>query len=126
MNVAQLGAENAAKYGEYDSLYFQGRVYTNVETDLKSRKLANGIRKLGVKAGDRVGILLTNSPEVLFSYSACFYLGAWAMPIFFSLMPEEIGYILEDSEAEVLITQKLWLSKVLAAVQRRENSSISF
>lgn len=115
MNVAELGRENIRRFAEYDSLYFQGRVFTNVEMDLKGRRLAMGLRKLGVKAGDRVGVLLTNSPEVFFSYTACFYLGAWVMPILFVLMSEEIGYILEDSEAEVIITQKLWLSKVLAA-----------
>jgi len=115
MNVADLGRENIRKFGEYDSLYFQGRVFSNIEMDLKGRSLAAGLRGLGVRAGDRVGVLLTNCPETLFSYTACFYLGAWVMPILFVLMPEEIGYILEDSEAEVIITQKLWLSKVLAA-----------
>lgn len=118
MNVAQLTRDNIEQYGEYDALYFQGRVLTNVQLDEKSRKLAQALTKLGVKCGDRVAIMLTNCPEVLISLNACFYLGAWATPIIFALMPEAIGYILEDSEAEVIITQRLWLHKVLFARQR--------
>ncbi len=115
MNLAELGLWNVDKYGEYESLYFDDKTFTNVELDQLACRLANGLKSLGVKPGDRLCMIMGNSPEVVISFGAAYKLGAWAMPVLFVLQPEEIAHILDDSETEVCLVHGLFLPKLLEA-----------
>jgi long-chain acyl-CoA synthetase len=112
MNLAWLGEENLAKFGEYEALAFEGRRYTNVEQQRAARRLANALARLGVGPGDRVVVMLPNCPEVMQSYGAILRLGAVIVPVIFLLGPEEVAHILEHSGATVVITSGDMLWKV--------------
>ena len=47
-----------------------------------SNKLANGLTAYGIQRGDRVGILLGQSPETAISHIAIYKIGAIAIPLF--------------------------------------------
>ena len=113
MNIAELAVKNIEKFGEYESLIFNENTYTNVELHNKTLSLAHGLVKLGVKHGDRVGMVMANCPEVMHSFGACFMTGAWAMPVVFVLTAEQMIYIFKDSEAEAVITHAIFLDKML-------------
>jgi len=115
MNIAEMAIKSIERFGEYESLFFEGKWFTNTELDSRTRQVAVGLSELGVKKGDRVAMVLGNCPEVLNIFHGCFRMGAWAMPVLFTLTGEEIGYVLKDSGAEAVITQKLFLDKVLEA-----------
>jgi acyl-CoA synthetase (AMP-forming)/AMP-acid ligase II len=66
--------------------------------------LANALRRLGVKKGDRIGTLFYNSPEELITYMAIFQLGAILVPLNFRLASQEIVLILENSDASLLVS----------------------
>lgn len=66
-------------------------------------KTANLLLSLGVQKGDKVGILLPNVVEFLYVYFAAMKIGAVAGPINILLKGEEIAYIVNNSEAKVLI-----------------------
>lgn len=68
-------------------------------------ELAVGLHGLGVKSGDRVGVLLYNCPEFLEAYFAISHLGAIIVPINFRLAGPEFAYILDDAGVTVLITE---------------------
>jgi len=104
MNLAALGEENLQRYGEYVSLAFEGREWTNVEQRGAANRLANALRRLGVGAGDRVVVMLPNCPEVLQAYGAILRLGAVIVPVIFLLNPQEVRHILADSGARLAIT----------------------
>jgi long-chain acyl-CoA synthetase len=104
MNLARLGEESLKKYGEYVSLVFEGKEYTNGEQHRAANRLAHALRGLSVGVGDRVAVMLPNCPEVPQSYAAILKLGAVAVPVIFLLGPEEVRHILVDSEARVVIT----------------------
>jgi long-chain acyl-CoA synthetase len=104
VNLAALGEENVATYGEYVALTFDGRELTNLEQQRAANRVANALRRLGVGAGDRVVVMLPNGPEVLQAYPAILKLGAVIVPVVFLLGPEEVGHILAHSGAKVLIT----------------------
>ena len=112
MNLAALGDANVGKYGEYPSLVFEGREWTNVEQQREAAKLANALRRLGVGVGDRVVVLLPNCPEVLQAYGGIFRSGAVAVPVIFLLTADEVHHILADSGAKVAITSPELLAKV--------------
>jgi len=67
-------------------------------------KFANGLRKLGVKKGDRVGIYLPMISEIIISMMACARIGAVHSVVFSAFSPQSLKARLQDAEAKVLIT----------------------
>ena len=51
MNLASLGEENVARFGEYVALHFEGRDITNVEQQRATARVANALRRLGAWTG---------------------------------------------------------------------------
>src|SRR5574341_472911 len=104
MNLATLGEENVRTYGEYVSLAFEGREWTNVEQQRAANRLAGALRRLGIGPGDRVVVMLPNCPEVTQAYAAILKLGAVIVPVIFLLNAEEVRHILADSGARLAVT----------------------
>ena len=65
-------------------------------------ELSMGLRALGVERGERVGILSENRPEWAFADLATLAAAAVDAPIYATLTPPQVLYILNDSEAKVL------------------------
>ncbi|WP_078428284.1 AMP-binding protein [Alkalihalobacterium alkalinitrilicum] len=76
--------------------------WTYEQLDSVSTRYANTLRELGVRKGDRVGILLFNSLEYCGLYFAIAKLGAIAVRLNFRLTSEEYEFILNDSGTTVL------------------------
>ena len=68
-------------------------------------RLANGLRQLGVKKGDRVGIYMGMVPEVAVAMLACARIGAPHIVVFGGFSADSLAERLRDSGATVLITQ---------------------
>lgn len=115
MNMAQLAQDNIKEFGEYVSLVFEEQEFTNVEMDRAARKLASGLKSLGVKRGDRVIVQCSNSPEVLQSFQAVWKIGAVIVPINFLMGEEETTHIYVDSGAVVVIGSSDFLDKMETA-----------
>jgi len=67
-------------------------------------RLANGLKKIGVKKGDRVGIYLPMIPEAIISMLACARIGAIHAVVFSGFSPNALKARLQDTEAKILIT----------------------
>ncbi|MGE3272309.1 MAG: acetate--CoA ligase [Chloroflexota bacterium] len=80
------------------------RTFTYWELWVEVNRLANGLRKLGVGKGDRVGIFMPMIPEVCIASLACSKVGAIFTPIFSGYAAPAIAARLNDSEAKLLIT----------------------
>jgi long-chain acyl-CoA synthetase len=73
-----------------------------------------GLGELGIGAGSRVAILSENRPEWAFADYACLALRATDVPIYPTLPPKQIEYILRDSgAAAVFVSTKAQLDKIL-------------
>ena len=75
-------------------------------------RLCQGLISLGVKQNDRVAILHENANEFLEAYFSAAHLGAILVPLNFRLSARELGMILDDSQARILISQGLFNEKV--------------
>lgn len=83
-------------------------------------RLANAMAALGIKRGDRVGILLYNCfeyPEILW---ANFLLGSVAVTLNFRLVSEEIVYAQGVAKVKALILGEEFMERVLAVRERLE------
>jgi long-chain acyl-CoA synthetase len=112
VNLARLGEESVQRWGEYVSLAFEGREWTNVEQQRAANRFAHALGRLGVGVGDRVVVLLPNCPEVLQAYAGILKTGGVIVPVVFLLGPSEVGHILADSEARVVVTTPEFLDKL--------------
>jgi acetyl-CoA synthetase len=103
-----------------------GRVEHYSFWDIKkfSNQLANGLRAHGIERGDRVGILLGQSPETAISHVATYKLGAIAIPLFTLFGTDALEYRLANSAARGLITDGANLPKILEIKDRLPNLEV--
>jgi len=99
MTASDQLARHARKIPEVTALRLDEAGRTYAELDERVTRLANALRALGVRAGDRIAVLGLNSFEVIESYLASVRLGAICVPLNFRLVAAEIGYQLADSGA---------------------------
>ncbi|HEX8503549.1 MAG TPA: long-chain-fatty-acid--CoA ligase [Pyrinomonadaceae bacterium] len=104
-NLRELLEARAAAAPEKVFLYSEadGRRFTYREFDAAVNRAANLLSARGVGRGDAVSLLLPNSPEYVVAYFACFKLGALAGPVNSLLKPEEMAYVVGNSEARLLL-----------------------
>jgi acetyl-CoA synthetase len=87
--------------------------YSYAELSRASARLANALRARGVERGDRVAILLPQTPETTLTHIACYKIGAIALPLFTLFGEDGLIFRLKDSAAKALITDAANLEKVL-------------
>lgn len=115
MLLTELLGENIKKYGEYNLLFYNEKIYTNIETQAISNKVSSLINSIGIEKGDRVLICMPNCPEVIFSYQGVLGAGAIIVPVMYLLHENEINFILKNSEAKAVITSSSLLGKIVNA-----------
>jgi acetyl-CoA synthetase len=86
--------------------------------DLKrlSNRCANALQGLGIRPGDRVGVLLPQRPETAIAHLAIYKLGAVAVPLFVQFGPDALEHRLADSGARALVTDGDNLAKMPAGL----------
>src|SRR5258708_14213630 len=106
-----LATYNILNYGPFKARVYedQGEVreYTNVEVAREAIQLAQGLRSLGIGKGDRVIVMMINSPEVIISYQAIARTGAIIIPVMPLLKGPEVHYIADNSAAKAVITSAI-------------------
>jgi len=68
-----------------------------------AENISAGLASLGVKKGDRVALISTNRVEWAVADYAALALGAMLVPIYPSLLSDQVKYIINDAEAKVVI-----------------------
>ncbi len=67
--------------------------------------IANNLYQAGLRKGSRLALFMDNRPELIYLYFAAFKLGVVIVPINYRYKPEELAYVLNDSQADMLITE---------------------
>jgi long-chain acyl-CoA synthetase len=96
--------ETARKNPRRTALIFGKRKITYREFDAQAEGFAAGLNALGIGPGDRVGILLGNSPEFAVTYFGIVKAGAAAVPLNTFLTVHELEYIITDSGIRALVS----------------------
>lgn len=73
------------------------------EMDSEADRVAAGLRALGISPGDRVAIVMGNIPHFCYSYFGILRAGALSVPVNPTLTARELGRILADSGARVVL-----------------------
>ena len=97
---------------ERTAIVFDGKRFSFHELEERVKNLANAISGLGGGSGDRIATMQVNCNENIETYFAAAKLDAVYVPLNFRSRPEEIEYMLNDSEPKVLITGERYVSMV--------------
>jgi long-chain acyl-CoA synthetase len=107
--LADLLPRAAQLYGSAPAIQFKDgdkwvtRSFVEVEETV--RELALGLIDLGVTKGDKVSILANTRPEWTYFDFAALSVGATVVPIYQTNSPEECQYVLENSDAKVVVVE---------------------
>ncbi|MFJ4294660.1 long-chain-fatty-acid--CoA ligase [Curtobacterium sp. NPDC089689] len=112
-SLYDLVEESARRFPKHVALEFFGRTTTYAELEEQVLRAANGLRRAGVTAGDRVAIVLPNCPQHVVAFYAALRLGAIVVEHNPLYTPRELRHQFEDHGAKVAI---VW-DKSVATVQ---------
>ena len=98
------------KHGAWKSI-------STAEFETTVRRLSLGFQALGLKPGDRVAILSENRPEWVMADFATLTAGGVTVPIYTSLLPDQIRYIVDDAGATIVVCSDRDLLRKVEAVR---------
>ncbi len=100
----------AIAYRDYNQQHSNWRDYTWAQIDHQVARWQAALEKDGLKAGDRVAVMLRNSPEWVIFDQAALGLGLVVVPLYTQDRPDNVAYILNDSGCKVLLfgTSEQW------------------
>lgn len=94
----------------------QSRLWSYAEFSLAVSQVAAGLRRRGVRPGNRVLIHLDNCPEFLLAWFACAHIGAVAVCSNTRSTQDELSYYVNHCGAEFAVTQPTLATLVAAAM----------
>jgi fatty-acyl-CoA synthase len=108
-------------YPNYEALVYESRSYTWEEVYKRCVKFASALDKLGVKTGDTVSIMAFNTPEIFEAHYSIPMVGAVINAINTRLDPNTVSYILQHSDAKVLIVDRQFHDVIEKALKNVKN-----
>jgi long-chain acyl-CoA synthetase len=105
--------------------YKKDGAWTGISSDEFRRiieELSMGLRELGLEPGDRVSILAENRPEWAFADLATLTAAAVDAPIYATLTPPQVLYILNDSAAKFIFISNAAQAKKIAEIRSQASA----
>jgi long-chain acyl-CoA synthetase len=109
-NLARLAEEAYERRGDYPALWFEGDWHSSAHLFERTRRI-----ELGVDPGDRVVVLMENSPDVGVAYHAIWRAGGVVTPAVFLLTREELERLIRDAEPALVLTTETFANTARAA-----------
>jgi acyl-CoA synthetase (AMP-forming)/AMP-acid ligase II len=97
---------------ERDVMIFDGKRWTYGQTSERVNKLANGLKGLGIKKGDRLGMLEVNCSQYVEAYFAAAKVGGIFVPLNFRAKEKELSYMIGNAGTKILIVGERYLEMV--------------
>jgi long-chain acyl-CoA synthetase len=103
LTIASILAESATRFADRTAVVLGDVRLSYAQLWGHARQYAAVLRERGIGPGDKVALLLPNTPHFPLAYYGTLALGAVAVPVHALLKAEEIEYVLSDSGAKALI-----------------------
>ena len=103
----------------------QGWVRTSFsEAKVRARHLASAFLELGIKTGDKISILSEAKSDWIIAEFAALYAGGISVPLSIKLLPEEVPFRGNHSDASLFISSENTLEKVISQWDKYQNKSL--
>jgi len=103
MNLNNSFEQTVSEHPQEIALHFANGTISYTKLHEAVKRMAGGLSTLGVMQGDRVAICLPNVPHFPIAFYAAMRLGAVVVPVNTMHKGREVSWLLEDSEAQVLV-----------------------
>ena len=110
--LTKIIEDKARQYPDHVVFQFRDDPITLEEFNQEINKTANGLISLGVKHGDKVAIILPNSPEFLYTWFALNKIGACEVPINVALKGQGLSYQMTQSDCVALVADTQYLDRL--------------
>ena len=121
--IGELFLKIANKYPDKEVLYYKhaGRYHGIKFREFlqKVEWFALGIEAIGFNQGDKVALLSENRPQWMISDLAVIGIGGIDVPLYTSLTPSQIEYMINDSGSKIVVVSKEALLKKILSVRDR-------
>ncbi len=103
LNLSVLLEASTQDYPDTTAVIFNEMKMSYRELNAAANMFANGLRKIGVKRGDKVAVMLPNLPYFPIAYYGILKMGATVVPFNVLFTGREVAYHLKDSDAVALV-----------------------
>jgi acyl-CoA synthetase (AMP-forming)/AMP-acid ligase II len=117
MVIPEIRAKAVKLYGNKEALICGAARFTYQDFDKRVNALCNLLRAHGIEKGGKVAILHSNCHCFMEIYYAVAQCGAISVPVNYRLTPQDIAFILADSESAVLVADSQFANLVTAALE---------
>jgi len=114
MNTANFLSIPAMMFPDQELIVFEGTRLTYATALERVRRLATSLQKLGVKPGDRIAALQTNSNQFIETYYATATLGGTFVPLNYRAKQPEIEYMVTAADVKVLFVGSRYVDQIKA------------
>src|SRR5678815_4262549 len=102
-SIVDYLAENARRTPDAVAVHFKEKKISFKEIEDASARCRGALATLGVSPGDKVALIMSDSPEMMLAMLGVMGMGAIVVPLSTMLRPAEIEYMLKDSGAKLVI-----------------------
>lgn len=112
--LGELFDQRAIEYG--DKMFAHFTAYNDTisyqQMNMRTNCVANALRSLGIRKGDKICLFLPNCPELIYTWFAAAKLGAIYVPLNTSHKGNVLQYQLNDSDAKLLVVEEKFLDNI--------------
>ncbi len=117
LNLGGFLDQTAKKYPDAVCAKLDDRALTFAEVMSAAKRVANALKAKGVKKGDKVAMMIPNTPHFPIVYYGILQLGAVVVPVNVLYQAHEIEHYLRDSEAVAIFAFKMFQEEATKAFQ---------
>ena len=125
MSLKLMLEEAVGWYGGKTAIVLGDCRLSYAELDEASNKVANTLVRIGVDKGDRVAMLLANSPEFVIIYFGIVKGGGIAVPVSTNYKANELASLFDNCQPKLLVAENPFLEPLVPAYQGLNLSSMS-
>jgi long-chain acyl-CoA synthetase len=114
LNLAVILEESTKRNPDKVALIFDDFKLTYSQLNAAANQVANALTGAGIKAGDRVGMMLPNVPQFPIIYFGILKAGGVVVPMNVLLKGREVAYYLSDSEASAFFFWDMFSGDAIA------------
>ena len=118
MNLKQMLEQSVKRYGDKTAIAMGDNRLSYAQLDEASNRVANALKEMGVSKGDRVAMLLPNSPEFVVIYFGVVKIGGIAVPLDIRYRLDELTSLFNNFQPKVLVSGSPALETIVPVLSR--------
>lgn len=124
MTLVDMLEKNAANNPDKAALVYKGLTLDYRELNNHVNSIANSLISLGVKKGDRIGLMLPREPQLIIAFLASAKIGAIPAPINFNITKEQLSNLLLAVKPSIVFTVERFLTLLKGTMVLEDRSIV--